>query len=364
MKDFFGKIKWSQILAGALAAVTSFLLMNKIGIAGSVIGAAVASIVTALATQAYQSMLEASHDTVHRIAESDEETAKDADGKAQDGQPVRKPRAAVGVVDPYATGVSQPEESEQTQDSLSGDSTADAASDAAHGDGIQDEDFAGFASVTETAPTQVLPDAVRSAAVEASLEAEPTPMQQRRGVGNAVSGTAKARDGRRRPSAKTMMFVVALVCSLVAVAVTAAVISLATGGKGLGDRPAVVQQQTETPGFEAPSSGEWQTDVPSDDESALDNTDSPTSATESTTADATPSTSADASESASSMSATESPAESSTPSVAQSPSSSQSASASPSASQSASPSASATPSASASPTASAKSSANADSAAN
>ncbi|SPU24743.1 peptides ABC transporter substrate-binding protein [Bifidobacterium adolescentis] len=60
MKNFFKGISFSSIFAGALAAVTSFLLSAKIGIAGSVIGVAAGSIVSAVATQVYKNVLKAS----------------------------------------------------------------------------------------------------------------------------------------------------------------------------------------------------------------------------------------------------------------------------------------------------------------
>jgi len=41
VKNFFKGISFTQVLAGSLAAVTSFLLASKIGIAGSVIGVCV-----------------------------------------------------------------------------------------------------------------------------------------------------------------------------------------------------------------------------------------------------------------------------------------------------------------------------------
>ena len=50
MKKFFEGLSLSSIVAGTLAAVTSFLLASKIGIAGSVIGAAASYIVSAVAT--------------------------------------------------------------------------------------------------------------------------------------------------------------------------------------------------------------------------------------------------------------------------------------------------------------------------
>lgn len=98
MKDFFKNIKWLQILAGALAAVTSFLLMNRIGIAGSVIGAAVASIVTALATQIYQNVLNVSHDKMQEQLGRDDSENDAKDGAAPaDPRTRRAPRAAVGT---------------------------------------------------------------------------------------------------------------------------------------------------------------------------------------------------------------------------------------------------------------------------
>jgi len=54
VKKFFEGLSISPIVAGALAAVTSFLLASKIGIAGSVIGAAASYIVSAVATNIYQ----------------------------------------------------------------------------------------------------------------------------------------------------------------------------------------------------------------------------------------------------------------------------------------------------------------------
>lgn len=51
MKNFFKGISLSSIAAGALAAVTSFLLSAKIGIAGSVIGVAIGSIVSAVSSR-------------------------------------------------------------------------------------------------------------------------------------------------------------------------------------------------------------------------------------------------------------------------------------------------------------------------
>ena len=53
-------ISAAQVVAGAAAAATSMLLASKIGIAGSVIGAAVSSAVTIICSQLYRRALEAS----------------------------------------------------------------------------------------------------------------------------------------------------------------------------------------------------------------------------------------------------------------------------------------------------------------
>lgn len=60
MKNFFKGISFTQVLAGSLAAATAFLLSSKIGIAGSVIGVAIGSIVSAVASQLYQNVIHAS----------------------------------------------------------------------------------------------------------------------------------------------------------------------------------------------------------------------------------------------------------------------------------------------------------------
>ena len=53
----FDDLSATQVIAGALAAVTSMLLASQIGIAGSVIGVAVGSIVSAVASQLYKKFL-------------------------------------------------------------------------------------------------------------------------------------------------------------------------------------------------------------------------------------------------------------------------------------------------------------------
>ena len=59
-KGLFEGISVAQVLAAAAAAATSMLLASNIGIAGSVIGAAVSSMVTVVCSQLYRNALDAS----------------------------------------------------------------------------------------------------------------------------------------------------------------------------------------------------------------------------------------------------------------------------------------------------------------
>ena len=70
MKKFFEGISLSSIVAGTLAAVTSFLLASKIGIGGSVIGAAASYVVSAVATKIYQNVLTASGEKLQSASSS------------------------------------------------------------------------------------------------------------------------------------------------------------------------------------------------------------------------------------------------------------------------------------------------------
>lgn len=60
-------LSMAQIVAGALAAVTSMLLASRIGIAGSVIGVAVGSVVSAVASQLYKKFLTVSAEKLRYI---------------------------------------------------------------------------------------------------------------------------------------------------------------------------------------------------------------------------------------------------------------------------------------------------------
>lgn len=78
-KGLLEDLSLSQVLAGALAAVTSVALSSRIGIAGSLIGVAVASVVSTVASQLYRGMLRRANDKIRELAASDgEESAAES----------------------------------------------------------------------------------------------------------------------------------------------------------------------------------------------------------------------------------------------------------------------------------------------
>ena len=81
-KGLLEDLSVSQVLAGALAAVTSVALSSKIGIAGSLIGVAVASVVSTVASQLYRGMLRRANDKIRELA-----SRESAPGEACDSDP-------------------------------------------------------------------------------------------------------------------------------------------------------------------------------------------------------------------------------------------------------------------------------------
>ncbi len=89
-RHFFAGISWIQILAGGLAAVTVFLLSSKLGLAGTIIGAALASMISTFASQLYQNIL--------KVANS-----KLLSTSADDSQQSRSPHESSTAVQPSST---------------------------------------------------------------------------------------------------------------------------------------------------------------------------------------------------------------------------------------------------------------------
>lgn len=236
MKNFFKGISVPQLVAGALAAVTSFLLSARIGIAGSVIGVAVGSIVSAVSSQLYQNILKASSEKLQDVKGGDDEqiegeqTDQSADSDGASGETARQPRR------------------------ISSDETTvlpvQGAQSAANARNIQDEGET-KSDATRAMPTvgaadattvmQPADDATRvisgvSAAAHGHTGADGH--QGRVIVSGNETGTTAARhlsgsaNTERARKTKRVAIIISVVSALVAVGITAGVIMLVTRGEG------------------------------------------------------------------------------------------------------------------------------------
>ena len=64
LRGLFDDLSMAQVIAGALAAATVFLLSSVIGVAGSLIGAAIGSVISAVSSQIYKKALSVSADKI------------------------------------------------------------------------------------------------------------------------------------------------------------------------------------------------------------------------------------------------------------------------------------------------------------
>lgn len=202
MKNFFKGISFSSIFAGALAAVTSFLLSAKIGIAGSVIGVAAGSIVSAVATQVYKNVLKASGEKLQNAVPfvANDKDGTDGAGKSgDDATTVIAPAESKGE----QTKTLSAEESDETTVMTSVDGDTTAAMPATSGRVISSAQAGGRES-------NILPDnaggSIQHAGRRASFDAW--------------------LHGKRAP------IVIAIVSALIGVAVSAGLILAFTGGHG------------------------------------------------------------------------------------------------------------------------------------
>ena len=270
-----------QVAAGALAAVTSMLLSSKIGIAGSVIGVAVGSVVSTLSSQIYKQFLQASADKLRELSPAGDaagdgvEMANGAGVSAgqasmagatrvmdpaatrlmsQVGQPgaaagISGPKSAFAgatrVIDPAATRV-MGRDSETNFGVLPGQNGETVVMNPANVDGgangaaqgaAGDDAFAGFAGATRVAATAAGSDAAGETPTRtvADLRAE--------GETGVLRGRA---EHLRRQRMQRGVIVVSVVSSLVAVLLCAGIINLVTAGEGVGTKTEPLFSGTST----------------------------------------------------------------------------------------------------------------------
>lgn len=253
MRNFFKGISFSSIAAGALAAVTSFLLSAKIGIAGSVIGVAIGSVVSAVSTQIYKNVLSESGKKLQNVT-----TGANDSGNGSHSEPAEDSRLGAGPVglsasgtvplpaipappdDPEATvvGLHGTARKPRTAGSASAQSLLDARNDSTHANGMHPADNAhGVRSVSG-----------RSGRKDA-----------------AILGKKTAGGGERT---KRLAIIVAVVSALAAVGLTAAIIMLVTQGQGTDTvvRDWVNQSNTPSRQEQYPHTGTTKNDNSNDSE--------------------------------------------------------------------------------------------------
>lgn len=215
LKDLFKDLTWMQVGAGALAAATSLFLASSIGIAGSIIGAAVGSIVTTVSSALYKSFLTASNNAIKEkivgpadSGESSNENSTDPNGTTVAGAHFalanEPPQACATTLIPPA-----PEDTSVLPTSRGGATqTLDA--------------------------TQAMPSLQTPA---------PTPLH---GSQEAARVKELARL-RKKARTEKLVIIVSLITGLIAVLGCAFVVYTATNGAGLGYRPDPVVSRTPAP---------------------------------------------------------------------------------------------------------------------
>ncbi|MDC7285796.1 hypothetical protein NXH56_07490 [Bifidobacterium thermophilum] len=248
MKNFFKGISVPQLVAGALAAVTSFLLSARIGIAGSVIGVAVGSIVSAVSSQLYQNILKASSEKLQDVKGGDDEqiegeqTDQTADADGASGETARQPRRISS--DETTVLPVQGAQSAANVRNIQGE--GEAKSDATRA-------MPTVGAVDATTVMQPADDATRvisggvaddatrvisGASAAAHAHAGADGHQGRVIVSGNETGTTAARhlsgsaNTERARKTKRVAIIISVVSALVAVGITAGVIMLVTRGQG------------------------------------------------------------------------------------------------------------------------------------
>ncbi|WP_307739747.1 hypothetical protein [uncultured Parolsenella sp.] len=184
-------ISASQVIAAALGGVTSVALASEIGGMGSLIGAVAAAVVSCVAPAVYGPILERSADKLRSL--------HDGTGRAEDGG------YDASSHDPGTTDIARAGHGKH------------AALDPREAAQLRVARDTGTPTARTAAGTRIAPEGLRHAAA-----------------------------ARRREVLRRRMTVAAIATSLVTVAITAGVISLATGGRGLGSRPGQPSQQAAT----------------------------------------------------------------------------------------------------------------------
>lgn len=240
MKKFFQGISLSSIVAGTLAAITSFLLAAKIGVAGSVIGAATSYIVSVVATNIYQNVIRASTEKLQSVGTDGDPGDGDHDGDSSaDGS---TDGSTGGETDGKTDDTATADESSASGSSPDVPVTEDAADRSAAAYGSSATQLAASGESRSTVSSANLPGTGRTAV------RRPREIISNRAAGRTYS-VAELRRARKPRNVKRTAVIVTLVSGLLTVAVSAGIVMLLTRGQGTD----TVVRDWSTPSVTTPS---------------------------------------------------------------------------------------------------------------
>lgn len=238
MKNFFKGISFTQVLAGSLAAVTSFLLASKIGIAGSVIGVAIGSIVSAVASQLYQNVIHASS---RKLAEANPKNLNNSDsaGYANDSKQYKDNVQTLNMHPVYNVEVRNAGYKVAGDDARMAYSRQN--SEVNSGRTISSE-----AKDPELENTRLLELSALREQREEDMELSEGELSQPVPLSKAIRDSNYANESNldRRKNSYAATIAIAVISALVAVVVTAGIVLLFTQGKGTDNiQPQQIQQK-------------------------------------------------------------------------------------------------------------------------
>ena len=187
-----------QVVATALAALTSMLLSSQIGITGSIIGVFVGSVVSTVSAQLYRNMVSISAGKMHA------RTASTA-GSQTASQPQASGRVGSGVESNQSTGAAARENTFSVQ--------------------------AARASVYRNSPSSAI-----------------TGQVDRSNISQAYATDARLRARDRRDAKARLsrrVIIVSVVSALVAILLSALAVNLVTAGQGLGTKTSIVSSSVQ-----------------------------------------------------------------------------------------------------------------------
>lgn len=233
IKGLLEGLSVSQVTAGALAAVTSMLLSAQIGIAGSVIGVAVGSVVSTVSSQLYKKFLAGSAEKLRGLASSDnvEENAA-ASAVAAQGAAQNFAHAQTTVM-PISRA---PFESAETTMLPSADAATRAFGGAAAPSAHSAETTVLSAGQIVGADARDMRD---SQAAQGAQSNTPRINSAAGHTGNASHATGVVEiEAQKQKTMQRRVLAVSVASSLAAIALFAGLVLMFTGGEGIGTKVA------------------------------------------------------------------------------------------------------------------------------